>query len=682
MPPRDEEQTDRSQSQGGRQGMQAERQKWLVFGDFQTMDTEPARIALDPKRLAWAENVVIVANNDLRAVPGVGSTLATLTGETITARFYAYFNAKDYLVYFCNSGAAYTVEVNNGTKVNFAAAGTFTATPDLTQWQDQRILIADSQAGYCTYDGTLFIKEGNVSPNFVIQQGGVGYASAPTVSINGGTGSGATATAVLTDDTVTSITLTNAGTGYIFSDILTVSFTGGTPTGGGVLAITVLHGGYGYLHVPTLAIAAPAGGGTTALATAVVSLGRIVGVTVTNAGSGYKETPAITITPTGGDTPSRAAILTPVMDTTASATVVIWPFTIKPTTLDVFQGRVWMSAGRELAYTGLTGYDDVDSANAAGSQILSDSDVVHYITKLKSANNFLFIICDQSVKQIGTISVNGTTTQFNITSLFSDQGTIYPASVRSYDRTVVLTNQVGVYGIFGASVVKLSGPMTGIIEKADFSLPPVSDVFDFYGEHTLLTLVRYLDPDEGARSLIMAFYNKRWTVISAGDTITGIVSAHLAGREKIFSDDGATIKEIIADTSVEVDVLIRTALAHNGEPQINKRLMRMLIGQSSSEPNTVNVTVDSENGSRAFSFQAGQTIQFVNSLNQAINFTNALGDIISWLVGGYISYETALSDQSGLYLGASVHGSFKGYHFNNLILQYEHGPLMKSRNAA
>lgn len=54
---------------------------------------------------------------------------------------------------------------------------------------------------------------------------GVGYTSAPTVTISGGGGSGATATAAVSGGHVTSFTVTNSGTGY--TDIPTVTLTGG-----------------------------------------------------------------------------------------------------------------------------------------------------------------------------------------------------------------------------------------------------------------------------------------------------------------------------------------------------------------------------------------------------------------------------------------------------------------------
>ncbi|ULL07773.1 phage tail protein [Pseudomonas putida] len=67
-----------------------------------------------------------------------------------------------------------------------------------------------------------------------VTSGGSGYASAPTVSITGGGGTGATAVAVLDGDEVVSINITNPGSGY--TGVPSVSFTGGAGTGAAATA--------------------------------------------------------------------------------------------------------------------------------------------------------------------------------------------------------------------------------------------------------------------------------------------------------------------------------------------------------------------------------------------------------------------------------------------------------------
>jgi hypothetical protein len=63
-----------------------------------------------------------------------------------------------------------------------------------------------------------------------ITNGGTGYTSAPTVTVNSSTGSGAvlTATVDVQTGTVTSITAESNGSGYTSSDTVTISGGGGT----------------------------------------------------------------------------------------------------------------------------------------------------------------------------------------------------------------------------------------------------------------------------------------------------------------------------------------------------------------------------------------------------------------------------------------------------------------------
>lgn len=59
-------------------------------------------------------------------------------------------------------------------------------------------------------------------------------------------------------------------------------------------SVIITSGGSGYATAPTVTFAAPAGGGTTALGTAVVQNGAVVQVIITNPGSGYTAAPTVT----------------------------------------------------------------------------------------------------------------------------------------------------------------------------------------------------------------------------------------------------------------------------------------------------------------------------------------------------------------------------------------------------
>lgn len=70
---------------------------------------------------------------------------------------------------------------------------------------------------------------GGTLKSITVTDGGSGYTSAPTVTISGGGGSGATATATVSGGAVTAVTITAAGTN--FTSDPTVSFSGGGGSG-------------------------------------------------------------------------------------------------------------------------------------------------------------------------------------------------------------------------------------------------------------------------------------------------------------------------------------------------------------------------------------------------------------------------------------------------------------------
>jgi fibronectin-binding autotransporter adhesin len=107
---------------------------------------------------------------------------------------------------------------NGITSVSLTAGGTHSAVPSVT--------ISGTGAG-ATATATL----GVTAASFTISGGTTVYSAAPTVTISGGGGTGATATAVLTGGVVSGIAITNAGTGYTTAP--TIAFSAGTVTTAG-----------------------------------------------------------------------------------------------------------------------------------------------------------------------------------------------------------------------------------------------------------------------------------------------------------------------------------------------------------------------------------------------------------------------------------------------------------------
>ena len=59
--------------------------------------------------------------------------------------------------------------------------------------------------------------------SITITEGGVGYNNVPTLSVTGGGGSGATATAAVFNGAITSVAIVNPGTGYTSVPTITIT---------------------------------------------------------------------------------------------------------------------------------------------------------------------------------------------------------------------------------------------------------------------------------------------------------------------------------------------------------------------------------------------------------------------------------------------------------------------------
>lgn len=185
------------------------------------------------------------------------------------------------------AGGSGTGAVSVGVQtIGVTAGGSFTSFPTVT--------IAGSGAGGGTASAVLGVTGANVTA------GGTNYTSVPTVAVNG-TGSGATASAAL--GLVTGTYAVTTGGSY--TGLPSVSFPGGSGSGGvavGVSSVSVTNAGSGYTTVPTFTISGTHTGGS---ATAAASMG-LNAIAIGNAGTGYTTAPSISITGGTGSGASAA----------------------------------------------------------------------------------------------------------------------------------------------------------------------------------------------------------------------------------------------------------------------------------------------------------------------------------------------------------------------------------------
>jgi hypothetical protein len=580
--------------------------KFMAFLAWKKMNTKVARQNLPDDEAAWAENLQPIGPNSWQSVNGPAATLATVTGKTAARQFPANIGGVDYVMFFATDGSLTAINADTGAQTVVATAGTFSNVPDLTTYASSRVLIQDPIKGYFTWDGTLAVAIGGISPNIVVTNGGSGYAAPPAVSFTGGAGGnagGATATAVLSGGSVVAVNLTNPGTGNAANAVITVVFTGANTT-------------------------------------------------------------------------------------PATATVVVWP-QVFGITIDVFAGRVWWAsknaAGnyRILNFTGTGGFDDTNPANAAGSTTILDNDLSHNITAIRNKNNYLYIFGDSSIRQIGSITVSSSITLFTPLTLASDIGTTFLMTIQSYNRLVLFANTSGVYGIFGASVRKISDDLDGIFQLVDFTLPMSSALNDVHTTvtaggsiHCYLLLVRYLDPVAGTRTIVCVYQNDQWFVVSQGNALLSIMPIFLGSTQQwdTFASSGADVTQLLQTPGASVPILFKSALSSNRDPLKSKRVIRAGCAVTSGIAQFFGLFVETENSVDAGPLTAASVITWINNSGSVVNWQNNSFGTVTFIGGGYrFPYRAAYGE--GKVIGGTVKGTVSQFALNAMAFEYVDGAI-------
>ena len=267
---------------------------------------------------------------------GTGATagVVTLSSDSVPADWSGLVEGAKYGGFY---GERYTVTVTNSGNATSArvrirsASGAFSADDVTVTKPGTRSFVVDHDAlgglSLSLYapnsttnlragDQFIFNVKGVYQPLMVsntvgsieVTDGGSSYTSAPTVTISGGGGSGATATAAING--LDAINVTTPGSGYTTATVnITGDGTGAAAvaiiSGGAISQVVITNPGSGY----TTSAATIIGDGTGAILAVVIGTGKVVSVTVTAGGRDYTSAPTVSFTGGSGSGAAATAIL-------------------------------------------------------------------------------------------------------------------------------------------------------------------------------------------------------------------------------------------------------------------------------------------------------------------------------------------------------------------------------------
>lgn len=488
-----------------------------------------------------------------------------------------------------SGGSAYT---SVPTVTAFGGSGSgIIAVATIANGSVVNILITNPGTGYVPGDVVQFAFTGGGSDDSAILQavliagtvdhvqlvtGGTGYTPGTYALVFSGGGGGSGAAGDYTVDgggVVVSTTITNPGSGY--TETPTVAFPSGGGSGaagtvflnsGSVDSVTVVQGGTGFTGTPTLTF--QGGGGTGATATANLTDGAITSVTVSNAGMNYTSAPTV--------------IVQSGINRAASATATLMPFGVSGNSVETFQQRVWLgfpnqtgnqSNGGTILISAPGSLTDFSTSNGGLTYVSTDPFLRSRYVNLRQSNGYLYPIADSSVDVISNVNTSGspTTTTFNYQNTDPQIGTSWRDTCADFSRTILLANPLGVYGLYGGSVTKISGKMdrlfTKMVPPQNGGVTPCSAIANIFSQRLFLMLMTTKDTFTGLpRNVMIAWDEKEWYVASQSSILTYIGTQEVDSNITAWGSDGVHLVPLFNVPSTNIDKVLSSKLY--GQPSV------------------------------------------------------------------------------------------------------------------
>jgi hypothetical protein len=666
-----------------------QKKQYHVCRAFKALNTKAHRTAIDADEFSWLQNAQPIGPGNIKLVPGqlasqTNASANVLFLSNVTSMSGQELKGNTYVAAYTDNGAGQIYDVNNGNLITFAANATFsTANVNATQFNKSYIISGDSSKGLFVYDGNVNVHLGSGGAIGMLNVG-AGYANVPAVVVsppNEAGGIQAAAQAVLTGNTVSEVFWTQPGTGYTAPPTITISGGGGNNAQAitsltnfriGQVYYQLLNGGQNWTHGN---VAVTGGGGDgTALGTFIISNGSVVNIIATSLGNNYS---------------NQANLVVAINGDGSNAQVSAFVESNLVTDVATYAGRLWVSQGRQLLFSGATNFNDFTGISA-GNFFTQDATLHGNILGMVVANNFLYFFGDDSVNVISDVLVNSNgTTNVTNTNLSASIGTNFPYSIFPYYRYIMLMNAYGVYGLIGSTMVKLSDALDGIYPFIDFTKTVTAGqviinnilcaCFNFYLSGYKAVPQNSLTIADGYYQAV--FFDKKWFITSqsAMDFVTYTPVGNTIG---LFGVSGKQLFRMYADNSSNaVSSVVQTALWPLNDPIRDKQVSKF--GIEAEVPvggGTITLTVDNPVNSSPANVITN-FISWANISGTIIPWSNGGGNVIGWSGGlsGYQLYRGDAQNPPAIgggpgdqkYLGFTVTSNTANLVYNTFELEYE-----------
>ena len=138
----------------------------------------------------------------------------------------------------------------------------------------------------------------------------------------------------------------------------------------------------------------------------------------------------------------------------------------------------------------------------------------------------------------------------------------------------------------------------------------------------------------------------------------------------LLATDGLNIVQCFADTTSDIDSVLKTALWDMKEPERTKQMTKAGVEVFSQDAVTLAISLDTEKSSQVSSINAESVVLWQNASANIVDWENNALTIVVWAAGGYQFFQGS-AEEFGRYLGYTLRSSSPQFVINGVLMQFE-----------
>lgn len=261
-------------------------------------------------------------------------------------------------------------------------------------------------------------------------------------------------------------------------------------------------------------------------------------------------------------------------------------------TIEVYDGRVWISQGRTVFFSGAGGFDSGSvsgtnywlPANGAGFTVITDPKMrASKLTGMHQANGLLFLYHQTGVNVISNVNVPlgliPPTPNIENDNIEAVSGCDQPDSIVPFDIYDIYASRSGPYEMYGVTLLPLGARITGTWKYVDFTQPVTAGQFVLNGSQWgAYCFSRLNDPDFGSGYTIACFSQSgqdyKWWFINYPGPVNRICTGWVNGTPSLFGLIGNQLFQLMGDPTTAPPWLWRTQIAPMEDPLAQKETLQ------------------------------------------------------------------------------------------------------------